>query len=215
MCTHLQWIKKENRKMYNLYKDVQGFSSCSNALNPKFRWQKEDPKEGVDFYVWKQESVEVSGESECSSKGGVYRKYMQREGGKCYTYWVLERICLLIAYVEHAETASYSWEYKGGCYANGDIGVYQKASSGTDYLFDFVPIEVRWDESVYSSLSNAGNRVGAGSSPVFHGLGLIFLILAVISGILFVVFYFKAKSGFSFGPSGSVQHQLYEDDKSL
>ena len=51
-CLHLQWIKKDMRKMYDMYKTVQGFPDCKNALNPKFRWQASDPKTGVDFKVW-------------------------------------------------------------------------------------------------------------------------------------------------------------------
>lgn len=51
----------------------------------------------------------------------------------------------MIAYVEHPETASYSWEYRGGCYQGGNIGVYERAIPDTDYLFDHVPIEVRED----------------------------------------------------------------------
>ena len=68
----------------------------------------------------------------------------------------------MIAYTENPETSSYSWEYRGGCYANGDIGVYEKAVSGTDYLFDFVPIEIREDESLYKFLlkSDIGINVG-------------------------------------------------------
>ena len=69
-------------------------------------------------------------------------------------------------------------------------------------MFDFIPIEIREDESLYGSFSNAGSKVKSGANPVFHGLGLIFLILAVISGLLFAYFYFKAKSGFSFGGGG-------------
>ena len=53
-CLHIEWIRKDMRKMYNLYKRVQNFPTCYNAKNPKFRWQKEDPKDGQDFYVWKQ-----------------------------------------------------------------------------------------------------------------------------------------------------------------
>jgi hypothetical protein len=37
-CIHLQWIKKDMRKMYDMYKTVQGFPNCENAVNPKFRW---------------------------------------------------------------------------------------------------------------------------------------------------------------------------------
>ena len=113
---------------------------------------------------------------------------------------------MLVAYTEHADTASYSWEYRGGCYANGEIGVYEKATVGENYLFDFVPIEIREDESLYGSLSSAGNKVSSGSSSVFHGLGLIFLILAVVCGVLFAFFYFKAKSGFQFTGRSEIKH---------
>jgi hypothetical protein len=37
-CIHLQWIKRDMMKMYDLYKTVQGFPTCANAKNPKFRW---------------------------------------------------------------------------------------------------------------------------------------------------------------------------------
>jgi hypothetical protein len=55
----------------------------------------------------------------------------------------------MVAYTEYPETASYGWEYRGGCYKDGGIGVYEKAVPGTDYLFEFIPIEIREDESLY------------------------------------------------------------------
>jgi len=30
-CIHLQWIKKDMRKMYDMYKTVQGFPLCENG----------------------------------------------------------------------------------------------------------------------------------------------------------------------------------------
>lgn len=33
----------------------------------------------------------------------------------------------MIAYKEHPETASYTWEYRGGCYGDGKIAVYELA----------------------------------------------------------------------------------------
>ena len=100
--------------MYDMYKTVQGFPDCENALNPKFRWQTSDPAKGVDFKVWTQDVEDVASESAC--KGGVYRKKTFGDGGKCYTYNILQRICLMVAYTEHPESASYTWEYRGGCY---------------------------------------------------------------------------------------------------
>ena len=70
--------------------------------------------------------------------------------------------------------------------------MYEKAIPGNDYLFDFVPIEVREDESLYGKLTNTGNQVSAGLGPILHGIGTIFLILSLISGILFAIFYFRA-----------------------
>jgi hypothetical protein len=69
--------------------------------------------------VWDQNSEDSPSDSDCSSKGGVFRKNINGNNGKCYTYWVLERICLMIAYTEYPETASYGWEYRGGCYKDG------------------------------------------------------------------------------------------------
>lgn len=63
---------------------------------------------------------------------------------------VLKRICLMIAYKEYPETASYTWEYRGGCYGSGSIAVYERAVLGQEYHFDNIPIEVREDESEYS-----------------------------------------------------------------
>ena len=55
----------------------------------------------------------------------------------------------MVAFKVHPKTSSYYWEYRGGCYGSGDIGVYEKAIPGTDYKFDSIPIEVREDESLY------------------------------------------------------------------
>ena len=49
----------------------------------------------------------------------------------------------MISYKEHPETASYTWEYRGGCYGSGKIAVYEPATPGEEYRFDSVPIEIR------------------------------------------------------------------------
>ena len=63
----------------------------------------------------------------------------------------------MVAFKVHPKTSSYYWEYRGGCYSSGDIGVYEKAIPGTDYKFDSIPIEVREDESLYVSVGNFGS----------------------------------------------------------
>jgi hypothetical protein len=146
----------------------------------KYRWQKNDPKHGIDFKVWKQEAEDI-GESECDSKGGVYQATYHGSGGKCYTYEILKRVCLKVKYVEYPDDNYVSWEYTGGCYTNEDLGVYEKAVKGEVYLFEEIEIEVREDESIISS--GVSNTMGT-------GLATVFLVAGIACGAAFAYFYF-------------------------
>ena len=48
-CLHLDWSTKANRKIIDKYYQVQDGPVCKLAQNPKFRWQEQDPKTGLDF----------------------------------------------------------------------------------------------------------------------------------------------------------------------
>jgi hypothetical protein len=125
----------------------------------------------------------------------VYREVINGTN-KCYTYDILKRICLLVAYTEHPETASYSWEFRGGCYGdNNEIALYERATVGEDYSFTFVPIEVREDESLYTSLTNVENNISSGFSPLFYILCIISLVAAFGFAAIFVFFYVKQMFG--------------------
>ena len=50
---------------------------------------------------------------------------------------------MTIQYKEHPESASFSWEYVGGCFANGEFARYVPATLDTVYKLDKIPIEVR------------------------------------------------------------------------
>jgi len=145
---------------------------------------------GVDFKTWVQEVSDSSSESACTSQGGVYRLKAFGEGGRCYIYKIIQRICLMVAYTEHPETASYTWEYRGGCYQNGDVAHYENAVPGTDYFFENIPVEVREDESVFNAMANTKSHVTAGLGPFFNILSVTFLVLALLSGLLFAHFIF-------------------------
>ena len=60
----------------------------------------------------------------------------------------------MVAFKDYPQTSSYSWEYRGCCYGNGEIGIYEKGLPGTQYKFDNIPIEVREDESLYVLAGN-------------------------------------------------------------
>jgi hypothetical protein len=50
---------------------------------------------------------------------------------------------MTIKYKEHPESASFSWDYVGGCFANGEFARYVPATLDTVYKLDKIPIEVR------------------------------------------------------------------------
>lgn len=136
---------------------------------------------------------------------------MKGDGGKCYVYNVVKRICLMVAFKEHPETASYTWEYRGGCYGSGDIAVYEKAVPGEEYKFEHVPIEVREDESLYVAFDNVEVEVTSTLSPIFMLLSTLSLILSIVSGILVIYFFFKAWKGVQ--PGDRMRHQQQIDEQ--
>ena len=52
-CLHTEWNWKDQKNQYGRYKDVEAQGMCSGATDPKKRWQRGDPKDGVDFKLWK------------------------------------------------------------------------------------------------------------------------------------------------------------------
>ena len=202
-CVHLDWIRRDQKRMLDMYHSVTNFPECENSLNPKFRWQEGDPKDGIDVQVWRQHSEEVSSSSGCH--GGIYVAFRKREGGKCYTYDVLQRMCLMIRFIEHPETASYAWEYMGGCYQGGEVAIYEPAEIGKTYDFTYVPIEVREDESFMGGFSSGGGSGGSTTSggesggSFFGSLSSLFFIAALLAGVAFGGLYYLAWKGLSAG----------------
>jgi len=74
--------------MIDKYYKVRDFDMCENSDNAAVRWPKNlDIRAGVSFRLWKQSTENVSSESECTSKGGVYRETMYGTTlGRCYSY---------------------------------------------------------------------------------------------------------------------------------
>lgn len=66
-CLHMEWIRNNKKNIVDRYIDIENMPVCENSLNHKFRWQANDPKNGVDFKVWKQIVKEVSSASQCST----------------------------------------------------------------------------------------------------------------------------------------------------
>lgn len=92
----------------------------------------------------------------------------------------------MVAFKVHPKTSSYYWEYRGGCYGSGDIGVYEKAVPGTEYKFDSIPIEVREDESLYVAAGNVGSQARNLVTPLIYFFAYAFMYLAIFSVLVFL-----------------------------
>ena len=58
------------------------------------------------------------------------------KNGKCFWYEILTKMCIALDYQEHPENATVSWNYQGGCFANGEFAQYEPAVDGETYNFD-------------------------------------------------------------------------------
>lgn len=93
---------------------------------------------------------------------------------------IAESVCLLVDFAVSVETASYDWEFLGGCYPDNESVNYVAAKPGTEYTFDKIPIEVReykksWAEALKSSFS---------LSSVFFFLSVLCLLGAVVVALV-------------------------------
>lgn len=187
-CLHLDWQTKANRKVLDKYYSVQGFPQCNNSQNPKVRWQAKDPTDGIDINLWKQYTTKVDSEDDCDSNG-VFVKSLTKAGGVCYHYEVVESICVAISFKVSEETASYGWDFEGGCFEDGQIANYVQAVPGRDYNFDKLDFEVR----EYNP--GVAEKVGSffSFSGLFNLLALLCLIGAIVAGGIFVYQTMKAR----------------------
>lgn len=184
-CLHLDWSTKANKKILDKYYVIQDMPQCGLAHNPKYRWQENDPKDGIDFSLWKQHSKKVGSSSDCDSDG-IFVKSKTAQGGVCYLYEVIESVCIAVTFKVDEETASYGWSYQGGCFEDGRIANYKAASPGTEYIFDKLDFEVReFTEGSGESMFSLTN--------ILFFLSMLCLLGAIIS--LAFVIYKSVKGG--------------------
>ena len=94
-CLHLDWIPRKNKLQKDRYYKIKNFGICAQALNPKYRWQEGDPKEGKDIYLWKQHTAKAQFADECD-EWSIFIKSKVEEGGTCYSYEVIESVCVAV-----------------------------------------------------------------------------------------------------------------------
>ena len=161
ICVNLAWANLAQWRVTNLYKPVSGLPDCSEAYNGRGRWQKSDPKQGVDIQIWKQHTEDVSCSTSLTCRmacPGVYKGDPENGvKGQCFTYDVLKAICLEVGLTINPETFEETWEYRGGCFEKDSPTLYERGVPGVTYNFDYVPIEVRADDDPFNVAAKQGS----------------------------------------------------------
>ena len=80
------------------------------------------------------------------------------------------------------ETATYGWEYAGGCFEDGRIVNYKAAVPGTDYSFDKLDFEIReFNPSLADQLGSIFSLSG-----LFGILSTICILGAIVAAAILV-----------------------------
>ena len=142
LCLGIHWGEIERGKHYEIMKTVQGFNKCG-SVNDKFIWNEEDPIYGLDIPAWKQ----TVNEADCSDEDCAEYCKENYEGAfvngvnkhVCYSYEVLESICIIIRYDKLRD----DYFFYGGCFAGNQTYLMRPAKFGEENDFRDVEIEIR------------------------------------------------------------------------
>lgn len=188
-CIHIYYAAIENIMLLELYESVKEFPDCVMANNPKTSWYTHDPKTGVDFFTWRQETRPLTGcntretcQAQCDKFDGIAKKKLSKEYN-CYTYIVLTDVCMLIEY-----NTTLGWVYRGGCFENGSPLRYEKAYPGTSYKFQNIGIQVRSVHDpviVATRSSTGGDQYSLGANvDFFYTLAFLLFFLSILCGVV-------------------------------
>ncbi len=193
MCLSANWAPTERGKNFDIMKEVKGFPNCTQAETGKFIWNDEDPTTGVDIPVWIQHGYEADCEDQncddyCESNHNGFfvngaKKHM------CYSYDILDGICIVIAY----DKVRNEYTYQGGCFEGGKAYMMVPAKLNEVYYFSGIEIEIRdkadpiilaGEMSEYSYSFGNSWRYFAYFLNVLLILNVIFLIVVVVQIIV-------------------------------
>ena len=143
MCLSANWAPTERGKNFDIMKEVKGFPNCTQTETGKFIWNDEDPTTGVDIPVWIQHAYEADCSDESCDEycAGTYNGFFVNGAKKhvCYSYEVLDGICVIIEYDQDRNEDT----YVGGCFEGGKAYLMVPAKMDEIYYFSGIEIEVR------------------------------------------------------------------------
>jgi hypothetical protein len=188
-CIHLRWTPKETENMLDLYNDIEGFSQCSKAFNPKVVWREHDSKYGVEINAWRQTAREMKGcdtRKSCQNKCDSYKGIVKKPSNSpfvCYSYKVLTDICLTIS-----RNNSNVWNYAGGCFEDGQPSRMADAIPGESYVFNEIRIQVRAAEDPYTVATKENAEDPDFSFGVdidfMYTIAFVLLMIGIVCGVL-------------------------------
>ena len=191
-CLHLSWSPVDKSNMIDKYQPFVGMNRCSLINKGHTVWHKDDPKEGIDIKMWRQDTFQLDNcgtecEYQCESKyRGIYKF------GKCYSYSIVDGICFKVSEESGSKNSEdYSWKIETGCY-DGKYTKMIKAVPGFEYNFAHVPIEVRADADPFAGKTEEEDKEAEdpsrnkGSFSFWGFLMWIAFLVFIISFILWL-----------------------------
>ena len=183
VCVHFQWTRGKSP-----FKPVSNQPDCSFVSAGT--WNDNDPVTGVDVSNW------ITSHHECTSrscKDNCNKKEGWWAADRCYTYKILNTICVVVK--KHKDAfGRESLEFESGCFSGG-AGKYSKGEPGKKYRFENVRIEVR--DSMDPFLSAVGaTSDDAEFSTSLRSVRLLAILLFVGflgSALAFAVVFWKSK----------------------
>ena len=147
MCIAVSFSELEKGKNYDLMKPILNFPRCKETETGKFIWNDDDPLYGIDIPVWTQKinDADCYDQEECEKYCEIYYngEYVNgKNGKKCYSYDILDNICIIIDY----DPVKNTYNYAGGCFNNGEHYMMTSAKPKNIYHFNDIEIEVRNDK---------------------------------------------------------------------
>ncbi len=198
MCISLHWAPEDKGKNFDLTSQVTNFPVCKEAASGKFIWNTDDPTTGIDVPVWTQKEIDIDCTDQedcvnaCSEFNALYLN--GRKGKKCYTYKILESICIAVAWDETQQ----QFAFKGGCFENGIHYSMTDPVKEKTYHFSHIKFEVRNSKDPVikaGELSGYTYSYGASMDGVSIMLNVLFFgALLTIGVCVGLIFYYKAQN---------------------
>lgn len=170
MCVSLHWASEDKGQNFELTNQVGNFPVCKEAESGKMTWNDDDPKNGIDVPVWTQieRDIDCTDQEDCESVCGEFNAiYLNgRRGKKCYSYKILESICISVSY----DSKLQQFNYKGGCFENGKHYSMTEPVKEQIYHFENIKFEVRNSKDPIikaGEMSNYSYSYGASFVSIF------------------------------------------------